>query len=118
MGDTPLILSLDTASLGGSVCLTRGQQILASVIGDATASHSNNLLRDIDRVLKTSGVTIGEVELFAASAGPGSFTGLRIGLASVKAFSATLQRFCVGVPTLQALADAAGPSTATVDLLP
>ena len=118
MGDTPLILSLDTATLGGSVCLTRGQQILASVNGDAAASHSNTLLRDIDRVLKTTGVTIEQVALFAASAGPGSFTGLRIGLASVKAFAATLQRPCVGVPTLQAVAASAGPSKATVALLP
>ena len=118
MGETPLILSVDTATLGGSVCLTRGKEILASIKGDVKASHSNTLLRDIDLVFRTSQVTIGEVALFAAAAGPGSFTGLRIGLASVKALAATLERPCVGIPTLQAVAHSAGTSKATVALLP
>src|ERR1700694_1638783 len=114
MGETPLILSLDTATLGGSVCLMRDRQILASVVGDAKVSHSNTLLRDIEQVVKSSNLSIQEVVLFAASAGPGSFTGLRIGLATVKALAATLSRPCVGIPTLHALARAAGPSKATV----
>jgi len=118
MSELPLILSLDTASLGGSICLTRGDQQLASVIGDREISHSSTLLRDIDRVLKNAGVNIREIGLFAAAAGPGSFTGLRIGLASVKAFAATLDRPCIGVPTLHAVAHAAGVSRATVVLLP
>ena len=113
-----LILSLDTATLGGSVCLMRGREILASVIGDATVSHSSTLLRDIDYVLNTARVSMQDVGLFAASVGPGSFTGLRIGLATVKGLAATLGRPCVGIPTLQAVARAAGRSTATVALLP
>lgn len=118
MGGSPLILGLDTATLGGSVCLMRGQQILASVIGDAAISHSSTLLRDIDLVLQTASVSLPEIALFAASAGPGSFTGLRIGLATIKALSATLNRPCVGIPTLHAVARSAGPSEATVALLP
>lgn len=118
MRETPLILSLDTATLGGSVCLMRGEQILASVVGDAKVSHSNTLLRDIDRVLKTSNVSIQEIALFAVSAGPGSFTGLRIGLATVKALAATLNRPCAGIPTLHAVALSAGPSIATIAMLP
>ena len=118
MGGSPLILGLDTATLGGSVCLMRGQQILASIIGDAAISHSSSLLRDIDRVLQTAGVSLPEIALFAASAGPGSFTGLRIGLATIKALSATLSRPCLGIPTLHAVARSAGPSEATVALLP
>jgi tRNA threonylcarbamoyladenosine biosynthesis protein TsaB len=115
---TTLILSLDTASLGGSVCLMRGPEVLASVIGDASVSHSSTLLRDIDRVLVTSRSSIQDVDLFAASVGPGSFTGLRIGLATVKGLAATLGRPCAGIPTLHAVASAAGPSNATVALLP
>jgi tRNA threonylcarbamoyladenosine biosynthesis protein TsaB len=115
---TTLILSLDTASLGGSVCLMRGLEVLASVIGDTGLSHSSTLLRDIDRVLVTSRSSIQDVDLFAASVGPGSFTGLRIGLATVKGLAATLGRPCAGVPTLHAVARAAGPSSATVALLP
>jgi tRNA threonylcarbamoyl adenosine modification protein YeaZ len=118
MDGSPLILSIDTATLGGSVCLMQGERMLASVPGDATVSHSSTLLRDVDHVLKTSGKTMRDIELFAVAAGPGSFTGLRIGLATVKALSATLDRPCVGVPTLHAVALAAGPSKATVALLP
>ena len=118
MGGSPLILGLDTATPGGSVCIMRGQQMLASVIGDAAISHSNTLLRDVDRVLKTAGLALQEIALFAAAAGPGSFTGLRIGLATIKALSATLNRPCVGIPTLHAVARSAGPSEATLALLP
>lgn len=117
-GSSALILGLDTASLGGSVCLMRGQEMLASVIGDATVSHSSTLLRDVDRVLNNSLVSIQDVTLFAASVGPGSFTGLRIGLATVKGLAATLGRPCAGIPTLQAVARAAGRSRATVAVVP
>lgn len=96
----------------------RGAQLLASAIGDREISHSSTLLRDIDRVLKNSGVAISEISLFAAAAGPGSFTGLRIGLATIKALAATLDRPCVGIPTLHAVARAGGVSKATVALLP
>src|SRR3989449_9373398 len=96
MDGSPLILGLDTATPGGSVCIMRGQQMLASVIGDAAISHSNTLLRDVDRVLKTAGVALQEIALFAAADGPGRFTGLRIGLGTIKALSATPNRPCVG----------------------
>ena len=118
MDGSPLILSIDTATLGGSVCLMQGERMLAAVPGDANVSHSSTLLSDIDQVLKTCGITTREIELFATAAGPGSFTGLRIGLATVKALSATLGRPCVGIPTLHAVARGAGPSKATVALLP
>lgn len=118
MSGLPLILSMDTATLGGSVCLMRGDELLTSVIGDREVSHSSTLLRDIERALISSGVTIREIDLFAVAAGPGSFTGLRIGLATVKALAATLDRPSIGIPTLQAVARAGGASNATVALLP
>jgi tRNA threonylcarbamoyladenosine biosynthesis protein TsaB len=58
------------------------------------------------------------MDLLAAASGPGSFTGLRIGLATVKAIATTLRISCVGIPTLHAVAHAAGPATSTVALLP
>jgi tRNA threonylcarbamoyladenosine biosynthesis protein TsaB len=118
MSTEPLILSVDTATLGGSVCLTRGKEIIASIIGEATISHSNALLRDINQILKTAGVTLSDVDLFACAAGPGSFTGLRIGLATVKAFSMTLSRPCIGIPTLQAIAHSCGPANVVVAAQP
>ena len=118
MDEATLILSLDTATPGGGVCIVHQQRILASVVGDANVSHSNTLLRDIDQVLRATNLSIQNVELFAVSAGPGSFTGLRIGLATVKALAATLSRPCIGIPTLHAIARAAGPSPATIAMLP
>ena len=114
----PLILSIDTATLAGSVCLARGESVLASSIGDPKVSHSNNLLSDINRVLGSSKVSLADVEVFAAANGPGSFTGLRIGLATVKALSQTLSRACVGIPTLHAIAHSCGPADAIVAALP
>jgi tRNA threonylcarbamoyladenosine biosynthesis protein TsaB len=118
MSDTPIILSLETATLGGSVFLGRGKQQLAARSGDPQVSHSNSLLADINESLEEAGISLEDVQLFACASGPGSFTGLRIGIATLKALAATLERPCVGVPTLQAVAHAAGPSSATVALLP
>src|SRR3982074_468901 len=113
MSEAPLILALDTATLDGSVCLARGEEVLASLAGDAKISHSSAPLKDIDRMLETCCVSLQQVELFAAASGPGSFTGLRIGLATIKAFVATLNRPCIGIPTLHAVARSGGPSQAT-----
>ena len=114
----PLILSLETATLGGGVFLGRGEVELAATVGRSDVSHSNSLLSDINDCLNIAGVSLGEIDLFACAAGPGSFTGLRIGIATVKALAATLDRPSLGVPTLRAVAHAAGPSSATVALLP
>ncbi len=118
MTNTPLILSVDTATLGGSVCLARGSTVLASLVGDPTVSHSQSLLEDINKCLERAAASPKDVDLFAAASGPGSFTGLRIGLATVKALAATLGRPCAGTPTLYAIAHTTGPSSVTVALLP
>jgi tRNA threonylcarbamoyladenosine biosynthesis protein TsaB len=118
MGSNSLILALETATLGGSVCLAEGTTVLSSRTGDPGISHSNSLLQDINDVLKDVNFSLSAIDVFTAAAGPGSFTGLRIGLATVKALAATMGRSCVGIPTLEAIARAAGPSEATVALLP
>lgn len=114
----PVILSLETATLGGSVWLGFGTVELATRIGDPGVSQSATLLNDINDSLDEAGVKLAEVDLFACAAGPGSFTGLRIGIATLKALAASLSRACVGIPTLQAVAHAGGNSAATVALLP
>jgi len=116
--DSPHILSVETATLAGSVALARGESIVAALAGDSGVSHSNTLLNDIDRLLSKAQVELSEIDLFAVATGPGSFTGLRIGIATVKGLAATLDRPCAGVPTLQAIALAAGPSSQSVALLP
>ena len=116
--DAPLILSVETATLAGSVALARGEQVLAASTGNAGISHSNTLLNDIDVLLGGAHVALGEIDLFAVATGPGSFTGLRIGIATVKALAETLDRPCAGIPTLEAIALAAGESERSVALLP
>ncbi len=114
----PLILAIETATRTGSVAVARGPEILSSRIGDPAISHSTNLLEMIESALGEVDLKLSDVDFFAAAVGPGSFTGLRIGLATVKAFAATTSKPIVGVSTLSALAHAAGTSGNIVSLLP
>lgn len=118
MDHSPLILSLETATLGGSVWLGRGDLELSARKGDPAISQSNTLLRDIDDCLREATLSLENVDLFSCASGPGSFTGLRIGVATLKALAATLNRPCIGIPTLAAVAHSAGASAATLALLP
>ena len=114
----PVILCIETATMAGSVWLGSGTVKLATRVGDPKVSQSASLLQDISDCLDEAGVKLARVDLFACASGPGSFTGLRIGIATLKALAASLARPCVGIPTLHAVAHAAGPSQATVALLP
>lgn len=118
MTGIPTILSLETATMSGSVFVGRGTEQLAAINGDPEVSQSHSLLSDINAALEEAELTLSEVDLFVCTAGPGSFTGLRIGIATLKGLAATLERPCVGIPTLEAVAHAAGVSAATVALLP
>ena len=104
--------------MGGSFFVGRGTLGLATRNGDPQVSQSNSLLSDIDSTLEEAGLQLQEVDLLACASGPGSFTGLRIGIATLKALAATLDRPCAGIPTLNAVAHSAGPSNAIVALLP
>jgi len=115
---TPLILAIETATRAGSVSVARGDCVLSSFRGAPDASHSADLLNNVRRALEAGAVTLSEIDLFAVALGPGSFTGLRIGIATVKSFAVSLGRICVGVPTLAAVAHAAGPADRIVALLP
>ena len=112
------ILSVDTATVGGSVFVGDGAEELATRLGNPNVSHSNSLLKDINASVCEAGLALQDIDVFACAVGPGSFTGLRIGIATVKALAATLNRPTVGVPTLHAVAHAAGPSVSTIALLP
>lgn len=100
----PLILSLDTATAVRSVAITHGEHVLSSLGGRVQKESSASVLQDIDEALTAAGVKLGDIELFAVATGPGSFTGLRSGIATIKAFAATLNRPVAGVPTLHAIA--------------
>src|ERR1043166_623128 len=106
------ILAIETATLAGSIAIVRGEEVIAGSNGDPAISHSNTLLADLDQLLNHAKIKLSEVDLFAVAAGPGSFTGLRIGIATIKALAATLARPTAAVPTLQAIALAGGASEA------
>jgi tRNA threonylcarbamoyladenosine biosynthesis protein TsaB len=114
----PLILSVETATLAGTVAVSKGERIIASLAGDKNTSHSNTLLREIDTVLSRAGRTLAELDLFAVATGPGSFTGLRIGIATIKGLSFTLGRPCISIPTLEAIAHSAGVCERVIATLP
>jgi tRNA threonylcarbamoyl adenosine modification protein YeaZ len=98
--------------------LVRGPAIVCERELGGILSHSVTLLATLDEVLKEAAVELSDVSMFAVASGPGSFTGLRIGLSTVKAFGATFARPCVGVPTMHAIAQSRGPSIATLVMLP
>lgn len=114
----PLILSIETATLSGSVAIARGEQVLGVISGDPQISHSNTLLRDVDKLLTQTQITLPEIDLFAVATGPGSFTGLRIGIATIKALAATLEKPIAAIPTLAAVALSGDESAESVALLP
>ena len=116
--EEPLILSVDTATEVRSVAVHRGARQLALREGDGRNTHSANVLSEIDEALARGGVELKEIGLFAAAAGPGSFTGLRAGLATLKAFASTLGRPVSGIPTLHGVARAAGPAERVLAAIP
>jgi len=114
----PLILAIETATRGGSVAVAQGRNVRSSRVGDATVSHSANLIELIDQVLQDAGARLSDINLFAVAVGPGSFTGLRIGLATVKALASCMARRVAGVSTLAAISLASGSDGEVISLLP
>ena len=113
-----LTLGVDTSTERRSVALLEGVRVLAESSSGLREGGSANLLADIDRVLASAGVSLKEVELYAAAVGPGSFTGLRSGLATVKGLAMTTGKPAVGVQTLHALAYCVRPAARVVPLIP
>lgn len=99
-----MILGIDTATKVCSVALTKDGQVLAEKNSADGIVHSRRLLPEIDALLKEANVTKQAIDLVAVSMGPGSFTGLRIGLATAEAFAYAQKKFLHGVDTLTALA--------------
>jgi tRNA threonylcarbamoyladenosine biosynthesis protein TsaB len=114
-----VLLAVETATRVMSVALLDGERVVAEISSDDARVHSERLLPGIDRLLELAGISLDQVGAFAVSIGPGSFTGLRIGLATVKAFALDERRPVVAVPTLAALcavaAGASGPVAALLD---
>jgi tRNA threonylcarbamoyladenosine biosynthesis protein TsaB len=113
-----LALGVDTSTEKRSVALVRGGHLLAQSVSELREGGSASLLADIERVLTSARVSLRDVGLFAAAVGPGSFTGLRSGLATIKGLALVSARPVVGVPTLHAIAYGVRPSERVVALIP
>lgn len=99
-----LILALDSTALVGSVALCDNEHLLAECTLNTGNTHSETLLPTVEFVLKACDVSVNDIDLFACTVGPGSFTGVRIGAATVKGIAFGKGKPCVGVSTLEALA--------------
>lgn len=100
-----LILAIDTTTLSCSVALLQEDTILAEMSLNIHKTHSERLMPLLDQMLTESGIEREEIEAVAAAAGPGSFTGLRIGVSTARALAQALNIPAVPVCTLEALAD-------------
>jgi len=106
-GRRPLLLAVETSCRTPSVALLRGEAVLAEEQAAAGRSGAESLLPCIDAVLHRAEVALEAVEAFAISIGPGSFTGLRVGVATLKGLAFETQLPIAPVPTLAVLARAA-----------
>lgn len=98
------ILAVETATAWQSVALLEGESVLAQVMQDAKGSHARTLLPAIDRLFDETGLTLRDLQGLAVSIGPGSFTGLRVGLSTMVGFRTVTGLPLVVVPTLEAMA--------------
>ena len=98
-----LILGIDSSTKTASVGICDGEKVLVSFTLNHKRTHSEKLLGMIDDSLKIAQLDISDIDAFAVTRGPGSFTGLRIGLATVKGLCHAMKKPCYSVSTLDAL---------------
>lgn len=101
------ILSVSTATSNLSVALNDSQKIIVEKNEVDKRNHSEHLDPLIDEILKDNQLTLQDIDRFAVAIGPGSYTGLRIGITTIKMFASILHKDVVGISTLQALAKSA-----------
>ena len=98
------ILALDTTAQVCSVAITEYTRLIAEMTVNTGNTHSETLLPLVEQILKISALSLDDIDFFACTTGPGSFTGVRIGVATVKGIAYGKNKPCVSVSTLEALA--------------
>jgi len=98
------LLAVESATLSGGAAILDGDRLLGETTLNIAITHSERLLAAVDRLLADCGLAPADLEGLAVSVGPGSFTGLRVGLATVKGLAMALDLPIAPVPTLDALA--------------
>ena len=99
-----LILAIDTSGPSCGVALHREGLLCYEATVNNRLTHSVNLMPMVDEAFKRSGTKVEDVDLFAAVIGPGSFTGVRIGVSAIKAMAFACEKPCIGINALEALA--------------
>lgn len=99
-----LILALDTSSPAGSLAILRDEKVIGAVSTWAEETYSARMFRHLDFLLRELSLDLKQFDLFAVAAGPGSFTGLRVGLTAVKGWAEVYKKPAVGVSGLEAIA--------------
>lgn len=99
-----LILALDTSSPSGSVAILRDEKIIGSVSTWTDEVYSARMFRHVEFLVQELSLRLDEFDLFAVAAGPGSFTGLRVGLAAVKAWAEVYKKPIAAISGLEAIA--------------
>jgi len=101
------VLALDTTTRAGSVAVVDQGQVLIERTGDAARTHAERLPAEVTDALTAAHLTLADIDLFAVASGPGSFTGLRIGIATIQGFAFVSGKRVAPVSALRALAEAA-----------
>lgn len=102
-----ILLALDTCDSRGSLAVLRDDEVLKAIAHEGTADYSSWVLPSAQDALRAAGQGMRDVEVFAVASGPGSFTGVRIGLTTVKAWSEAYGKSIAGISRLEALASEA-----------
>ena len=98
------ILAFESSAVSASVALTEDDKLIAQSFQNCGLTHSRTLLPMAEALLQNCGITLDEIDAFAVAHGPGSFTGVRIGVATVKGLALGTDKPCIGVSTLDAMA--------------
>lgn len=102
-----VILALDTTTAQGSVALARDGRLVAVASGNREQTHGQRLPGDVQSLLRRHHLTIGQVDRYVVAVGPGSFTGLRVGIATVQALALAQGRQVIGLSVLDTLTEIA-----------
>src|SRR5262249_47542664 len=106
------VIALDSTTRTGSVALVVDQRIVDERRGDGSRTHAERLPMELVALADAHHVTLGDVDLYAVASGPGSFTGLRIGIATIQGLAFVHNRRVFGISALEALAHAASSDLA------
>ncbi len=99
-----LVFGIDTCSSAATAAISDNTKMVAQTVVNMGRTHSQIMMPQIEEMFKTVGIDPGDIDAYAAAVGPGSFTGVRIGVATAKGLAQAVNKPCIAVSTLEALA--------------